>query len=198
MRHAFLLTTALLLVSCAGVGTRFRSPNCPVVPRFRSELSDDLDLRARMHFAVGDREVHLEVVARSSPEELVVVGIASYGARVFAAQQRGRTITVKDAATRKFEYLARWTMDALHRSVWIQAPADAGSGSVVRWSWENERVTESVQAGERRREFSRIGASAPVLIRYREQVIEIQNPWCGYHAVFALVSDVSKGESFRE
>jgi hypothetical protein len=151
-----------------------------------------------MHFKVDDRDVHLEVVARSLPEELIVVGIASYGVRVFAAQQRGRRIAVKDAATREFEYLAYWTMDALHRSVWIRPPPDAGSGSVVRWSLENERVTESVQAGERRREFSRFGASAPVLVRYREQVIEIQNPWCGYHAVFALVDDDGEGEPFRE
>ncbi len=110
-------------------------------------------------------------------------------------QQRGRTITVKDAT---HEHLARWTVDALHRSVWIQPPSDAGSGPVVRWSWENERVTESVQAGERRREFSRFGASAPVLVLYREPVIEIRNPWCGYHAVFALVNDVGKGEPVRE
>jgi len=198
MKHAFVLTTALLLVSCGGVGTRFRPPNCPVVPLSRSELPDDLGLRARMHFTIDDRDVHLDVVARSLPEELVVVGITSYGVRVFAAQQRGRRIAVKDAAAREFEYLARWTMDALHRSVWIQAPPDAGSGPIVRWSWENERVTESVQAGERSREFSRSGASAPVLVRYREQVIEIRNPWCGYHAVFALVNDDDKGEPFRE
>ncbi len=59
MRHSFVLMAALLLVSCAGVGTRFRSPNCPVVPRSRSELPDDLDLRARMRFKIDDREVGL-------------------------------------------------------------------------------------------------------------------------------------------
>ena len=192
MRRAFGLTTALLLVSCAGVGTRFDPPNCPVVPSSRSDLPDDLDLRARMNFKIDDRDVHLDVLARSSPGELVVVGIASYGVRVFAAQQRGRRIAVSDAATREFEHLARWTMDALHRSVWIQAPPDAGWGPVVRWSWENENVTESVQAGEARREFSRIGASTPVLVQYREHVIEIRNPWCGYHAVFAVVDDVGE------
>lgn len=89
-------------------------------------------------------------------------------------------------------------MDALHRSPWIHAPSDAGAGPVVSWSWENERVTESVHAGERRRELSRFGASVPVLIRYRERAVEIRNPWCGYHAVLALVDHVDKEEPFRE
>jgi hypothetical protein len=151
-----------------------------------------------MHFEVDDRNVHLEVVARSSMEELVVVGIASYGIRLFAVQQRERRIAVIDAASREFGHLARWTMDALHRSLWIHAPPGAGSGPVVRWDWENEEVTEWLQANERRREFSRSSESSPVVVEYREQVIEIRNPWCGYRAVFARVNDSGKEAPVRE
>jgi hypothetical protein len=162
------------------------------------ELLEDLDLRARMHFTFDGREVDLEVVARSSREEIVVVGMLNYGIRVFAVHLRDRGITVQDAASREYEYLARWTMDALHRSVWIHPPSNAGPGPVLSWAWENERVTESVQAGERTREFSRSGASEPVLVRYREQYIEIQNPWCGYHGILALLGNAGDSEPYHE
>ena len=172
-----------------------------MAPRARSELPDDLDLRARMHFEVEDREADIEVVARSVPGELVVVGITNYGVRVFAARQRGRSITVEGAATREYEHLARWTMDALHRSLWIHAPPDgpdAASAPVVAWKWESERVVERLQDGERRREFSRSGASATVSVRYRERAIEIRNPWCGYRVVFVRIDDAGREEPFRE
>jgi hypothetical protein len=148
-----------------------------------------------MRFAVSNRDVHLEVVARSSPEELVVVGITGYGVRIFAARQRGRVITVEDATTRNYEHLARWSMDALHRSLWIQPPAGAGSDRVLSWAWEDEQVVESGKSGTRLREFSRTGTSAVVSVRYRERSVEIRNPWCGYDAVFVVLDEAGDRET---
>jgi hypothetical protein len=123
----------------------------------------------------------------------VVVGIAEYGVRLFAVHQRGREIAMEGVLSREFAHLARWTLDALHRAIWISAPSDLGAGPVVNWSWENESVTESIDGGRRRREFVYPDASAAVVIRYLSPSaeggyrVEIQNPWCGYEATFVVV-----------
>jgi hypothetical protein len=54
-------------------------------------------------------------------------------------------------------------------------------------------VAESIDGGQRRREFTRPDASDPVVVRYLSPSaesgdrVEIQNPWCGYEASFVVV-----------
>jgi hypothetical protein len=208
-RGILVLGMSQLLISCTGIGSWIQHSHCPVVPVSTANHLDGVELRARMHFSMESREAHFEVVARRVPEELVVVGIAQYGVRLFAVHQRGREIVVEGALSRESAHLARWTLDALHRAIWISTPSDAGAGPVVDWSWENESVTESIGGGQRRREFAHPGASDPVVIRYlspsaeagdRVEIqdhpspfaevgdrVEIQNPWCGYEARFVIV-----------
>jgi hypothetical protein len=189
---------ASLFVSCAGLGSSIRHPGCPVLPVSSAELPEPLPLRARMQFAMNGDEAYLEAVAGGTPDALVVVGIAQYGVRLFAVHQRGSEILVEGALSRKFEHLALWTLDALHRALWIRPPPDLEPGAVVSWDWENERVTEVSDEGGRRREFARSGsdrASARVVVRYtasragtsRGPRIEIHNPWCGYEAVVVVL-----------
>jgi hypothetical protein len=181
------------LTSCAGSGSWIQRSHCPVVPVSTADHLDDVELRARMHFSMDNGEAHFEAIARRLPEELVVVGIAQYGVRLFAVHQRGREITVEGTPSREFAHLARWTLDALHRAIWISAPSDPGVGPVVNWSWENEGVTESIDGGQRRREFVHPDASLAVVIRYLSPSaeggdrVEIQNPWCGYEATFVVI-----------
>ena len=197
-RFRLLVAVASLLVSCAGVGSSIRHPGCPVVPISSSDLPDPLQVRTRMKFTMDGEQAHLEAVAGGTPEELVVVGIAQYGVRLFAVHQRGREISVEGALSRRFEHLALWTLDALHRVLWIRPPPDVEPGAVVSWDRENERVTDAREAGGRRREFARNGsdpAAARVVIRYSAARagtsaiprVEIHNPWCGYEAVVAVL-----------
>jgi hypothetical protein len=192
-RRIFVLGVSLLFISCTGIGSWIQRSHCPVVPVPTGDLPDDVNLRAHMHFSIEDREAHFEVVARRVPEELVVVGIAQYGVRLFAARQRGREIAVEGTPSREFAHLARWTLDALHRAIWIPTQSDPGAGPVVSWSWENESVKESIHGGRRRREFERSGASEPVVIRYDPLSagagprVEVQNPWCGYAVTFTII-----------
>lgn len=185
-----MLTASLLLSSCAGIGSWVRPPHCPVAPVPTAELSD-VELRAHMRFTTKSEEAHFEAIARSTQGELRIVGIASYGIRLFAIHQRGQEIRVEGALSPKFEQLALWTLDALHRSIWIQAPTNAGDSPVVSWQRENERVTESNEVADHHREFSRDRASARVRVRYSTPAaasrIEIQNPWCGYEAAFVIL-----------
>jgi hypothetical protein len=193
MHRILILGVSLLFVSCTGIGSWIQRADCLVVPVSVGDLPDDVDLRARMRFSVEGRETHFEVIARRVFEELVVVGIAQSGVRLFAAHQRGREIALEGTLSRKSAHLARWTLDALHRALWISPPPDAGAGLVVNWSWESEIVTESIDGEQRRRNFVRLDESDSVLIRYLSPAaeagdrVEIQNFRCGYEATFVVV-----------
>ena len=197
-RPRLLAAAAALFVSCTGVSWSIRNPSCPVVPISSSDLPDPRQLRARMQFTMSGDEAYLEAVTGGTPDDLVVVGIAQYGVRLFAVHQRGREISVEGALSRRFEHLALWTLDVLHRAFWIQPPPDIEPGAVVNWDWGNERVTDVREGGGGWREFTRHGgdpASARVVIRYSAATagtsagprVEIYNPWCGYEAVVAVL-----------
>ncbi|MBW2419928.1 MAG: DUF3261 domain-containing protein [Deltaproteobacteria bacterium] len=200
VRTGPLLTASLLLSACTGIGLGVQPPNCPVEPVPTGELPD-VELRAHMRFTIGSEEARFEAIARSTPQELRIVGISVYGIRLFAIHQRGVEFRIEGAPSRAFEHLALWTFDALHRSIWIETPMNAAAGPVVSWQRENERMTESVEAGERHREFSRSRTSARVRVHYTTTAapakhFEIRNPWCGYEAVIAIAG--SGGEPSGE
>jgi hypothetical protein len=188
-----LLGVSLLFVSCTGIGSQIQRSNCLVVPVTTEDLPDNINLRAHMHFSMQGQEARFEVIARGVPEELVVVGIAQYGVRLFAVHQRGREIALNGAPSRESAHLARWTMDALHRALWIPMRPDAGAAPVVNWNWESESVMESIDGERRERKFARPGTLEPVVIRYvpgsdeASDRVEIQNLWCGYEATFVVV-----------
>ncbi len=193
VHRILILGASLLFASCTGIGSWIQHPDCLVVPVSVGDLPDDIDLRARMRFSVEGREAHFEVIARRVSEELVVVGIAQSGVRLFAVHQRGREIALEGTLSRKSAHLARWTLDALHRALWISPPPDARAGLVVNWSWESENVTDSIDGERRSRKFVRPGESDSVLIRYLSPAaeaggrVEIQNFRCGYEATFVVV-----------
>ena len=147
----------------------------------------------RRHSEVESEEKLVPYKIVGGPEELVVVGIAQYGVRLFAVHQRGREIALNGAPSRESAHLARWTMDALHRALWIPMRPDAGAAPVVNWNWESESVMESIDGERRERKFARPGTLEPVVIRYvpgsdeASDRVEIQNLWCGYEATFVVV-----------
>ena len=78
-----------------------------------------------MELRIGDEEIHLEIIAENRPNELVVVGLARFGVRLFAVRQRGVEVVVEGASTDELNRVAIWTMDALHRVYWIEAPPES-------------------------------------------------------------------------
>ena len=124
----------------------------------------------------------------------VPAGSVVNGVRAFALRQRGVRLEVEGAASASFEHLARWTADALHRSLWIRPPEDAGSGPMVTWERDGEEISESGPDGERRRKFERTGTDEPVIVVIRERVVDVDNPWCGYRAVHSLSPESVQGE----
>lgn len=187
MRAArFEAALAFLALGCATSVNPPGGPDCVVVPVPASDLPADLSLRTRMTLVAGETPVHLETVARSTDDGLVVVGLAPYGLRLFTLRQRGRAFSVEGAAGRDPGPVPLWVADALHRIYWIQPPPGL---AVDCWERAGERVSERRGRGGLRREFASVGAapdSRPVSIRYPgrtgPRVIEIHNPHCGYAA----------------
>lgn len=178
-------------LSCAGALAGRDDSRCPVTPVSSTDLPASTRIRARVLIGVGDRQVGIEVVARNRPEELVVVGLASHGTRLFAVRQRDREIEIDAGSSSRAAHLARWVIDALHRGLWIQPSSQDDRAS---FRWEGEQIIEIQREGRWRREFRDSDDAtdvAPVSIEYRGAVhrsggsgFEIHNAWCGYDAVF--------------
>jgi hypothetical protein len=204
---AGLALLTLLCVSCSGIWAWSEPETCPVVPVATGDLPEGLLLRSRVHLVGRGKDLRLEVVAQATPAELVVVGLTPFGMRLFTIRQWGRELTVETLSDRKFGQAALWVLDALHRIYWIEppedaAPGDPGSapGDPQSWEREEERVSDWLEAGQRRRrEFARAGADpapARVSIDYpgangaaapddgSGAGTSIDNRWCGYEAVW--------------
>jgi hypothetical protein len=198
VKNAGIFGAVLFLSACSTLGSGSQLQNCPIRFTARSDLPEGIGLRGPVRLRAGGQVIQLDVVARSTADGIVIVGISEYGVRAFAVKQQDRSIEVANAVSREFAHVARWTADALHRGIWLNPPENGRSGPVVSWAWEDEQVTESTQVGDRRREFSRSGDSRLVIVRYKEQAVEIDNPWCGYQAVLSVVDEVPDQGSVDE
>ena len=155
------LTSALALwsVACAGPGASKHADRCEVAPIPSNEIPEGRDLRARMRVFAGNREIGLEVIARETGGDLVVVGFTPYGVRLFTVRQEGREVSVEAAAARDVGPLPFFVMDALHRLYFAGASSAPSDGVSIEYP-----------------EVSRAASSADV-------PVAIRNSRCGYEAV---------------
>jgi hypothetical protein len=142
-----------------------------------------------MRLRADDREAAVDVVAARQGEDLVIIGLAPFGPRLFTLRQVGRTL--EDSTSAPFGTFPppSWIFDALQRSFWITAPVPPAAASASRWEWAGERVREVLGAdGERRREFTRPGDDGAAVIEYpaptdqESDPIVMHNSWCGFEA----------------
>jgi len=195
-------------VGCVGPG--LAGAPCPVALASTESISSEAGtLRVRMQLTIGDETIHLEIVTESRPDELVVVGLAGFGVRLFAVHQHGTEMIVEDASTFELRQVAVWVMDALHRAYWIKPPQGAPK---TNWNWASEEVHETTIEDRTRREFdlpaltrqsTRSDDMTPrVTIDYAGLqtgpgpsgtmgMVSIRNPWCGYEARIAPVQPVT-------
>jgi hypothetical protein len=144
----------------------------------------------------GDLDVGFDVIARRQQEELFVVGLALPGTRLFAVRQWASTLAVEGEVRLPMRAVAAWTMDALHRGLFIESSRVAGDGAPIRWVREGEEIEERSDRDRRSRSFRRVlGArdAAAISIDYRVDSnssmgsgYEIRNPICGYEALVVV------------
>lgn len=195
-----LVLTALLL-ACADRMPRTGVPGCPVLPVASPLLGAAADLRAQVEIRSHQQKVGLDVIARASGDELIVVGLSPQGTRLFTVRQRGQQFDVEPTSTPMLGHVALWIVDALHRSHWIESPGpDRGDAA-----WDPDRAGEILRESSgddgRLREFIRpppAPAVAGVTINYPRKTatggtgrIEIRNDWCGYDATIVILDERS-------
>jgi hypothetical protein len=197
LRIALLLLS--LLLGCANREPPNGVPGCPVMPVPSQSLGDAANLRAQVEIRSHQQKVGFDVIARSSGDELIVIGLSPHGTRLFTVHQRGQEFEVEPTSSSMLRHVALWIMDALHRSHWIESPSASPSDEVLDSDRAGEILRESTLGAGRRREFLRpppAPAVAGVTIHYAPPsaqggtgLIEIRNEWCGYDASIVILDE---------
>ena len=94
MRAGLAATLLLARCGCTYLPLAGRAlPRCPgEIPPLTME--GELLVRERARFEHGDVVVHLDVVVQQRGDELVVIGFAPTGAKLFSAVQRGASVEI--------------------------------------------------------------------------------------------------------
>ncbi len=195
---AIALSAALLsaAASCASLRDMRSAGHCPVVAVSAALVPGPLPLHVRMRFRADDREAAVDVVAARDGENVLIIGLAPFGPRVFTVRQVGQTLESSTSAPFGTFPPPSWVFDALQRSFWITAPVPPAAGPGSRWEWEGERVSEVLDAdGKRRREFTQPGDDGAAVIEYpastdqESDPIVMHNSWCGFEAKLLPIGD---------
>jgi hypothetical protein len=198
----------LVGTGCAGFRPEIEGTPCPVAWASIGSIDESAaSLRVRLRLRVRGEEVATEIVVERRDGELIVVGLAQYGTRLFTVRQRdvGSEVEtrVRDASSRELEQVALWVMDALHRVYWIHPPTDLREDGHESFERAGERVVSTREEGTLRREIAlEDPAAGRVTIEYPDAAagplakrVAIRNPWCGYEAVMVLISTPSSDPS---
>lgn len=203
---------AAALLSCSSPVSWLDPSVCRFDPVPVDELPAELSFRARSRFEVRDQTLRVELVARSESDRLVVLGLTDYGVRLFAAEQRGRELSI-DGGSRRERVLAGFAMDALHRAFWIQPPEDATPDpeqsaaqpeASVSWDWGDERVRQTRGPTGGRRRYESTQESVVATIDYprsgtagsadgTQAGVVVRNVRCGYEAVIVPFVATARG-----
>jgi len=205
MRGRFGVTIgAVIGLGCAGIADR--GADCMVQPVEVARLAPRLPLRAQIRFEDMGAGAGVEVVAAFEAGELIVVGLGSYGVRLFSIQQSGGAPRVESTPWTRAGPPPFWVFDVLQRVFWIEPPAGFERGDQAVWQHGRERVVEVLGAGDHQRRFSRgRDGEKEVVVEYAAdanlggaQVVTIYNPWCGYTGHVVALSSGATGEMERE
>ena len=199
MTHPIAPALALVLVlacGCQGLGTGGR-PGCPVTPVDTAAIT--AELRAQGTIGIGDdaSRTTLGFAVERAGDALTLVGFTPFGTRAFAIRQVGSELHVDDFVGRRMGVEPIWLADALHRAYFVLPPADAEQTATGRrWRRAGEEITQhsGSDGAPRTRRFARAeaGSTDVVTVEYARPPgagVEIDNPWCGYHARLSLVRD---------
>lgn len=201
MRRLLGWTLALslaLLCSCQGFGLR-TGAGCPVELADAGTIEPGLRAQGTMRVTGGEIATTLSFAVEQVDETLTLVGFTPFGTRAFAIRQVGTELRVDDFVGRRMGFEPVWLADALHRAYFIVPPADTGeTAGGRRWQWGGEEIAERLgpDGAPRLRTFSHAGAGSTevVAVEYSRSAdagtgVEVDNPWCGYHARLLLERD---------
>jgi len=191
-----------LLAACASPVPGGSS--CPAAPVPLARIADSLPLRTQVRLGSAGDGTAAEVAAEAVQGELVLVGLAPFGARLFAIRAAGAAPRVERAALAPVGPPPLHVLDAVQRVFWLQPPVPPRPGEAVRFRHGVEEVEElGLADGGRERRFRRADRDDVVRVvlsspAARPARARIENPWCGYSGRVVALGSPPGSEPERE
>ncbi len=198
--RVLLLASALLGTGCLHLPGRARAiPDCPGEWVSTAAIAGDFLVRQRLLVTRGDRVFALHLVAQKHGDELLLLGLHPFGAKLFTLRQLGLETSVEALPAPVLEVPPLNVLRDFHRARFLGVVSAAADGS-----FEERRgdtlVREGHEAGRLRwRSFQRLTGDPAGVVELRFDApseetegsdrVTIENGWCGYRAEFTTLSE---------
>lgn len=198
--RALLLASALLGTGCLNLPGRARAvPDCPGEWVSTRAIAGDFLLRQSLVVTRGDRVFALHLVAQKRGDELLLLGLHPFGARLFTLRQLGLETSVDAAPASVLDVPPLNVLRDLHRARFLGL-ASAGSDGTFEEHRDGTEIRELRERGRlRRRSFRRLAGDpagvvelsfdAPAAESGGADRVTIENGWCGYRAELTTLSE---------
>ena len=195
--RTLLLASALLGAGCLQLPGRGRAiPDCPGEWASTQAIGGDFLLRQRLLVTRGEQAFALELVAQKRGDELLLLGLHPFGAKLFTLRQRGLETSVDAAPAPALEVPPLNVLRDFHRARFLGLASAGPEGSFAERR-DGTEVRELHEAGRlRRRSFRRLDGDPPGVVELRFDApdagaarVTIENGWCGYRAELTTVSE---------
>jgi hypothetical protein len=201
-----LLIAALLLggsaawTGCLHLPGRARAiPECPGDWISTQAIAGDFLLRQRLLVTRGERVFALHLVAQKRGDELLLLGLHPFGAKLFTLRQRGLETSVEALPAPVLEVPPLNVLRDFHRARFLGL-GSAGADGIFEERRGDNVVREGHEAGRLRwRSFRRLAGDPAGLVELRFDApsaeaegsdrVTIENGWCGYRAELTTLSE---------
>lgn len=195
-----LLASALLGTGCLHLPGRVRAiPDCPGEWVSTQAIAGDFLLRQRLIVTRGDGVFALHLVAQKRGDELLLLGLHPFGAKLFTLRQRGLETSVDAVPAPALEVPPLNVLRDLHRARFLGL-ASAGADGSFEERRDGTEIRELHEGGRLlRRSFQRLDADPPGVVELRFEPapapaeggdrVTIENGWCGYRAELTTLAE---------
>jgi len=197
--RAVLLFAAASTAGCQHLPGRPRAiPDCPGEWVATQAIRGDFLLRQSLIVTRGDRVFALHLVVQKSGDELLLIGLHPFGAKLFTLRQRGLETSVEAAPAPALDVPPLNVLRDLNRARFLRVASAGADGSFAERR-DGTEIREWREGGRlQRRSFRRLAADPPGVVELRFDTpaadaeagerVTIDNDWCGYRAELTTLS----------
>jgi hypothetical protein len=163
------------------------------------EIPGNFLMRQNLRFAAGGREGSLEVVIQKHCAEILVIGLTSFGSRVFTIRQHGTEVSAESQLPGTWPFPPQNVLIDIHRVYFLPIPSPPPTDGLREVRRGSELITERwISASLVERSFRRVSGNPPgrIVIRYDGRVppgfpaseIRLDNERYGYQLDITTVA----------
>jgi hypothetical protein len=163
------------------------------------EIPGNFLMRQNLRFAAGDRKGSLEVVVQKHCAEILVIGLTSFGSRVFTIRQHGTEVSAESHFPGTWPFPPQNVLMDIHRVYFLPIPSPPPADGLREFRHGSELVTErwvSSRLVERSFRWTLGGPPGRIVVRYDGRVppgfpaseIRLDNERYGYQLDITTVA----------